>query len=132
MYELLMLISSPTATGLQPLLDAVRAEYAAHKDSVRPDITIDGDRATITVKGFRFVIDYVCGAHVKTESAEISEHFGTKHPEKAVIATASCRYELRSDADPGMDHFNDMVFISTAAASLPGVFVFDPAAGMFL
>jgi hypothetical protein len=126
-----MLICSPAISGLAPLLEAIRAGYEAHKGRANPLVRVDEDCATVTLNSFRFHIHYSCEAHVVVESAEIAKIFGAAHPQRATIATASRRYELSSDGDPQMEYFNDMLFISEAALSLPGVYVFDLEAGAF-
>ena len=73
----------------------------------------------------------MCGAHVQAEAADIAARHAATHPDRDAMAGAACRYELSSDPDPAMAHFNDRVFISTAAQTLPGVHVFDPQAGAF-
>lgn len=65
-----------------------------------------------------------------TKSKEIAERFAAEHPKRAAIAVASCRFELNSANDAGMDHFNDMIFICHAAEAMGEVYIFNPRANM--
>lgn len=131
MYELLILLTSPDIKGTEPYARAIEQEYATHKGGVRPLVKLVGDSIEIVFGQFKFYVDVSCAPHVLEESAEIALQFAKGHPEQRRIAQAACRYELHSDEDRDMEYFNDMVFLSEAASSLAGAFVFDPQAGEF-
>jgi hypothetical protein len=92
---------------------------------------LKGDELTVAVGSFHFHIAFSDQPRVLQESIEIAAEFAADRPDRAAIARAACRFELSSDDDPDMDHFNDMLFICHAAESLGPVYIFDPQEGEF-
>lgn len=131
MYELLILSSAESTPSLDKLEAAVRAEFESQTPPHPVTTSIDADQLTVVVGGFHFYIGFADEPHVLAESREIAEEFAADRADSAVIARASSRFELSSDDDPDMDHFNDMLFICHAAESLGPVFIFDPQEGEF-
>ena len=131
MYELLILVSPETTTNLAALETAVRSEFSSLTPPQPVRTSVRKDRLTVDVEGFQFHVDFSCEPHVLEESQEIAARFAANHPARAAIARARCRFELTSDDDPDMDHFNDLVFISQAAEAIGPVYIFDPQAGEF-
>lgn len=131
MYELLILASAESSPSLEKLEVAVQAEFASQTPPQPVVTSLEADELTVTVEGFRFYIDFADQPQVLEESRELAAEFATDRPDRAAIAKASCRFELSSDDDPDMDHFNDMLFICHAAESIGAMFVFDPQEGEF-
>ncbi len=131
MYELFFILSDPNTASLRLLEQAIVAEYASHNDSIAPRIINSGERLAVEFEGFSFLIDLNCGSSVQQECDDAANNFAAEHPQKALIAGSRCRFELSSDDDFEMDYFNDLMFLSTAAESLGGVFTFDARQGEF-
>jgi hypothetical protein len=131
MYELLILASAETPTNLEKLEAAVRAEFASQTPPQAIVTAIKADQLTVSVDGFQFYIDFDDQPHVLAESSEIAAEFAADRADRAAIAKASARFELSSDDDPDMDHFNDMLFICHAAESIGAMYIFDPQEGEF-
>jgi len=131
MYELLILLTDLQIKSVAPYEQAIRQVYSDISGGHRPVFKSKGDSVEISFGQFRFYVDISCAPHVLVESKEMAQNYAKAHPARNRIATASCRYELSSDDDPEMKYFNDMVFLTEAANSLPGTFVFDPYAGEF-
>jgi hypothetical protein len=131
MYELLILAPIESSPNLEKLEVAVRSGFSSLRPPQKVSTSLKNGKLTVAVNGFRFFIEFSCEAHVLEESREIAEQFAADHPSRAAIAAASCRFELSSDDDPEMEHFNDMILICHAAEALGPVFIFDPQAGEF-
>ncbi len=129
MYEALILIAATADIDLRSFEEAIEARFAGY-----PEVSseISGSRLTLSVDGFHFFINYNCAESVSIESQEIAEMFASGRDDADQIAGAKCRFEVSSDDDPSMDHFNDFVFLMEAAEQAGTVFLFDPAAGSFI
>lgn len=108
-----------------------RAEFASQTPPQAIVTSIKAEQLTVVVDGFHFYIDYSDQPHVLEESIEIASEFAADRPDRAAIAKTSCRFELSSDDDPDMDHFNDMLFLCHAMESLGPMYIFDPQEGEF-
>jgi hypothetical protein len=131
MYELLLLTSTHSLPSLNKLAAALRTEFASLQPPQKISTAVQDEKLTVTVDRFRFYIQFCCDSHVLEESREIAEQFALSHPDRAAIGLADCRFELSSDDDPNMDHFNDMVIICDAAQTLGPTFIFDSQLGEF-
>lgn len=131
MYELLLLTSTHSLPSLSKLAAALRAEFASLQPPQKIATVIQGEKLTVTIDGYHFYIHFSCDSHVLDESREIAEQHALSHPDRAAIGLADCRFELTSDDDPDMDHFNDMIVVCDAAQTLGQTFVFDSQSGEF-
>ena len=86
----------------------------------------------LSVNGFKFYINHHCGDIVSRESKEMAERFAKERDDADEIASANCRFEVSSDDDRSMEHFNDFVFLMEAAEKAGGVYLFDRASSAFM
>lgn len=131
MYELMILASPETSPNLEKLETAVRVEFGSQTPPQPVTTSIEAEKLTVLVDGFHFHIAFADQPYVLEESIEIAAEFAADRPDRAAIAKAACRFELSSDDDPDMDHFNAMLFICHALESLGPVYIFDPQEGEF-
>lgn len=67
--------------------------------------------------------------HVVIESREIAERFVTDDTDRAIVAACRSRITTAGDPDPGMDHFNDYVYVLEILEEISDAFIFDPEGG---
>lgn len=132
MYELLILISAGTDLDLRKL-DKVVTEHFASQSPV-PELMseLQPNELIFSVNGFKFYIRHHCGDIVSAESKEMAERFAKGRDDADEIASVNCRFEVSSDDDLSMDHFNDFVFLMEAIEKAGGVYIFDPASSAFM
>jgi hypothetical protein len=70
--------------------------------------------------------------HVLLESREIAELYGAGRSDQSEIASCANRVTIDSDDDPGMDHYNDYVFVLEVLEQLGAIALFDPVAETFV
>ena len=132
MYRLLILARAESSPSLKKFAAAIRSHFSHLKPPHKITTSLRGGTLTVRIDKFPFFIGFSCEPHVLLESKEIAERFAAEHPKRAAIAVASCRFELNSANDAGMDHFNDMIFICHAAEAMGEVYIFNPRAKEFV
>ena len=131
MYNALILIDPETQTTLAGLKNKIRQVFTGSLIK-RVTVEIADDELRLSWPNFTFRVRYVDGAHVLAESGEIAEKFAKKHSARDRIGQCRARFEVSSDEDPSMSHFNEFIFIIESAERLGRVYAFDPDAGEFM
>ncbi|WP_050046165.1 hypothetical protein [Scytonema millei] len=90
------------------------------------------NRLAVTFDNWSLYIYLNSEPEVLKESQEIASTFAHNHPDRAVIATCKSRFEISSDSDPSMAHFNDYILVVEQLSELPGAFVFEHATQEFM
>lgn len=90
------------------------------------------NKLILTFDDWSLYINLDSEAYVLQESLEMANIFGQNHPERAIIATCDSRFEINSDSDESMDHFNDYVLVLEQLCSIPKAFAFDNASQDFM
>jgi len=125
MYERMFLLATPKEAPMLTLEQALAALPLGGNDEVPVFLQSDAE-LTIAYGDFHFRIGYQSGDLAAQESLEIAAAYATAHPARDKIRQTYARYELTSDFDPDMDHFNDLLFITEKIESLGEVYTFDP------
>ncbi len=131
MYTALILIDPETQATLAGLKNKIRQVFTGSLIK-RVTVEIANDELRLSWPNFTFRVRYADGAHVLAESGEIAEKFAQKHNARDRIGQCRARFEVSSDEDPSMSHFNEFIFIIESAERLGRVYAFDPDAGEFM
>ena len=131
MYRALLLVDPDTDISLDQARSAVEAFYQGKRGA---PLGIDTEPSQIVLRweGFSFWLGRSEAAHVLAESEELARGPGRAHPERDRIARCRVRFEIETDSDPKMDHFNDFLFVAEAVARLGKVYRFQPGRGGFV
>ncbi|MDX2139243.1 MAG: hypothetical protein SF123_14235 [Chloroflexota bacterium] len=123
-YQLTVLIPSGVKISLDEIQERLVSKFAR-----RADVTIErttDSRISIFFGSWLYTIAWQSNALVIVESQDIATLFAAKRSDQAVIASSDRRISAYGSSDPGMDHFNDFVFIAELLEALPEVYIFDP------
>lgn len=123
-YSYMILLGDDSDFSLSQLADQLRATFAEADATVQ--LPPHSDTLTLVLDGtYRFTITLNEDPSVLTESAEMA---GEATAHKSEIAQCRKRLELSGDDDPGMDYFNDSVFILETLDTFRG-YVYSPHTG---
>ncbi|MBC8154011.1 MAG: hypothetical protein H7Z72_13980 [Bacteroidetes bacterium] len=124
-YPYMILLGDDSDFSLSQLADRLQVTFAKADAAVK--LAPHADTLTLVLNGaYRFTITLNEGPSVLTESAEMA---GEATANKSAIARCRRRLELSGDDDPGMDHFNDSVFILETLETFRGLYVYSPHVG---
>jgi hypothetical protein len=129
-YEALILLPPHSGASLNAAHASLRS--SASFDDTTVTLTSTPDSVELTSGRWHLVIGLASGPHVLEESREIAQRYGAARGDQALLASCGTRFELESDADSEMEHFNDYVLVvEHLTAAFHGV-AFDPRAGEFI
>jgi len=90
------------------------------------------NKLILTLDDWSLYVNFNSEPYILQESLEMANTFGQNHPERAIIATCDSRFEINSDSDESMAHFNDYVLALELLSSISRVFAFDNSSQDFV
>jgi hypothetical protein len=134
-YTILAPFKSAEGATLPAIFTAMRERFRGDESI---EVTMETDRwigsqyVQLTSAGWSLRVHSEFEPHVLVESQEIAELYGAGRSDRAAIARCAHRVTIDSDDDPGMNHFNDYVFVLETLERLGAVTLFDPVAETFI
>jgi hypothetical protein len=129
-YQALIMLPPDSGASLNAAYARLRSSGSF--DSTSLTLASTPNSIELTSGRWHLVIGLASGPHVLEESREIAQRYGAARSDQTLLASSDTRFELESDADPEMEHFNDYVhMVEHLTAAFQGV-AFDPRAEEFL
>jgi len=129
-YQALILLPSNSGASLDATHDRLRSSGAFDRTGLT--LTRTPDSIELAMGHWHLVIGLASGPHVLEESREIAQRYGAARGDQALLASCDTRFELESDADPEMEHFNDYALVVEHLTAVFHGVAFDPRAGEFI
>jgi len=140
MYELIFLLSDPAFGSLQLLHETLKSAADQERPSARrPRLRFDDAMVRVRFGEFQVRLRMVApqaapppGAAAEAGGAAApaaDAATAPAAPPRPELSRRGLRFELRSDADPQRRHLDDVLWVVTTVASIPGVIVVDQRVG---
>lgn len=125
-YPYMILLSDESDFSLDELANRLRARFAKTTAVTEQAPDRPATLALLLNGSYRFTMTLNDGESVLAESADMAQEAATS---KAEIAGCRKRLELSGDDDPGMDYFNDSIFVLETLETFRGAYVYSPHVG---
>jgi len=101
-YQTLILLSTDSDASLDRACECLRSAKAFQNTP----ITLTVDHVAVAAGGWGLRIRLVTGEDVLLESQELVQRYGSGRADLVFLASVNTRFEMESDPDPDMEHFD--------------------------
>jgi hypothetical protein len=128
-YQALVLVPVPRSGS--ELVERARQELMRQFDGLAV-VENSGDRLVLRFGIWSLRVVFTDAAHVLEETRELVELCGSDRPDVPVLRALGARFELGTDEDPEMIHFNDYVLACEALERIDQAVAIDMAEPNFM